>query len=211
MDDSSNFLFVRGFIQRVSLPRGKFGPAPRFSPEDPARALLLAEKRVGRSRLARQLGVGEGTARTVLSSLSRKGLVDSAPMGVKLTGKGQEFVSGMRRRMPKVCEARPSRLTFGEHGSAAQLRGVRLPASALSLRDEMVRSGASGATILRFESGRLIIPPFHAPTHREYASELALLSRQFSFAEGDAVLLVFGRERVARERALFHACSLLGI
>ena len=211
MDDSSNLLFMRGFIQPLALERGKFGPAPRFFPEDAVRALWRLEKRTGRASLARSLGVGEGTARTIIASLSGKGLVDSAPMGHKLTVNGAALLSGLKEKVVAIRHVPQSRLTFGLSASAVQLRCVRLAQGTVALRDEMVRSGARGCTALRFEKGRLVIPPFHAPTHREYSSELSELSKLFSLEEKDLLLVAYGGDRNSTERALWAACRLLHV
>jgi len=211
LDDSSSLIFMSGFIQPLTLKRGKFGPAPRFAAEDAARALWRLEKRTGRASLARSLGVGEGTVRTITASLSNKGLVDSTPMGHKLTAKGASMLSSLKQKVITVRHVPQSRLTFGFAASAAQLHGVKLSAGAVALRDETVRSGARGCTVLRFEAGRLIIPPFHAQTHREYASELQDLSKLFRLEEKDLLLVAYGGDRNAAERAIWRACSLLHV
>jgi hypothetical protein len=202
---------VSGFIQRVSLKRGKFGPAPRFAPEDAARALLLLHKRMGRARLARHLGVGEGTMRTIITHLSGRGLVESAPMGVKLTAAGARCVSLIRGKAVKIEETGESRLTFGFPSTAALLRGAGCGPDSVSLRDELVRSGAKGGVLLKFESGRLVIPPYSARAQHDYASELLAFSSRFRPREGDLLVICFGGDRATRERAVLRACSLFRI
>jgi len=202
---------MRRFIQGLLLRRKKFGPAPRFAPEDAVRALWRLEKRTGRAALARSLGIGEGTVRTVIDSMSAKGLVDSAPMGHKLTAKGFALLSNLKENVLALKGVPASRLTFGFTALAMHLRGLHARLDSLALRDEMVRSGLAGCTVLRFEGGRLIIPPFHAPTHSRYASELESLSRLFELREGDIVLIGYGGNRAGIERGLWRACSLLHI
>lgn len=191
------------------MRRAKFGPAPRFSPEDAARALWALGKRTGRARLARHLGIGEGTMRTILSSLTSSGLVESAPMGAKLTGKGFLAASKIRENVRAVKEAAPSRLTCNEAAHSMHLRGARLPKNSLELRDELVRVGAKGALLLAFNGSELTIPPYHARTHHEFARELESISKQFVLKKGDAVIVCFGGDKPTRARALWRAASLL--
>jgi len=202
---------MRGFIQRLSLSRSKFGPAPRFCAEDAVRALALLGERTGRARLAARLGVGEGTVRTVLRSVAEKNLVSSTPAGHALTARGRALMHVIRAKAVSLRPVIASRLTFGLPAHAVQLRGVGATAAPLRLRDEAVRCGASGAVFARHSGGRLFMPPFHSKTHREYSVELRGLSRRFALAEGDALLLAYGGDCVSRERALWRACALLGI
>jgi len=202
---------MRGFIQHILLERGKYGPAPRFAAEDAARAFWRLERRTGRAALAHSLGIGEGTMRTVLRSLYVKGLIDSAPSGHKLTVKGFTILQKLRKKIISLKQVPASPLTFEFPASAIQLRGVRFRMNTLTLRDEMVRSGLSGCTLLRFDNGRLIIPPFHAPTHAKYAPQLNTLTKLFSLEEGDIVLLGYGKNKVDVERGLWKACALLNI
>jgi hypothetical protein len=202
---------VRGFIQQLFLQRGKYGPAPRFAPEDAMRAFWRLERRTGRAALARALGIGEGTARTVLRSLYEKGLIDSAPSGHKLTAKGFTMLQKLRRKVISLKRIPASQLTFGLPASAVQLRGVRVPIKVLVLRDEMVRCGLSGCTMLRFERGRLIIPPFYASMQAKYAPQLSALAKQFLLEEGDILIIGYGGSEADIERALWRACSLLHV
>ena len=202
---------MSGYIQRLSLRRGKFGPAPRFSPEDAVRALSLLSRRTGRAHLSRSLGIGEGTMRTILAHLTGQGLVKSAPMGAKLTKKGVRLLSKIKMKIPNTKDSGASRLTFGLPSNAAQLRGLDVSVSSLQLRDEMVRSGASGGVLLEFRGGDLILLPYHRRAQSDYARELKRLESEFDFAEGDRLLVCFGGNKTTRERALFRAASLLNV
>ena len=201
---------MRESIQRLSLARSKFGPAPRFSAEDAVRCLAVLERRTGRAALARLLGVGEGTARTVINSIAEKNLVSSSPAGHKLTFRGSALLASIRESAVSLQPVAASRLTFGLPSHAIQLRGVAA-VGPLRLRDEAVRCGAAGAVYFVFGRDGLFMPPFHSKTHREYQRELRALAHHFHFEEGDSLLLAYGGEPAFRERALWRACMLFGV
>lgn len=209
MDDSSNFKYMGKPIQLLAGTRKRYGPAPRFASPDLLRALWHIERRTGRARLASTLSVGEGSMRTILARLSSLGLVDSAPMGHKLTKKGFSCLRRLKRKAAAFARLQPSALTFSLPALAMHIRHATPKLKPVQLRDEAVRAGASGCTILKFEGGRLIVPPFHARTHSQYAKELVDAEGEFRFAEGDLLLVAYGGDEATRERALWQIFSKL--
>jgi len=209
MDDSSSFKFMGKPIQLLAGARKRYGPAPRFTSPDIVRLLWRLERRTGRARLAASLGVGEGSTRTMLQGLSSRGLADSAPMGHKLTRKGFACLRRIKARAAGVKRVRPSELTLGLPALALRARGPGKALRPVQMRDEAVKMGATGCTVLRFEGGRLVIPPFHAPTHRRYAEQLAALEKAFPMSEGDVLVIAYGGGEVAMERALWQVFSKL--
>ena len=61
------------------MPRA-IGPLPRFAEVHVRMALELIAKheRIGRKQLAGELGVGEGSMRTILNQLKKRGLITGA-------------------------------------------------------------------------------------------------------------------------------------
>ncbi len=196
-------------IQLLTETRKRYGPAPRFMQPDIMRALWRLERRTGRARLAASLQLGEGSMRTILNRLSSLGLIDSAPMGHKLTKQGFAYLRRTKQKAPSIQPISPSKLTFSQPALSMRVRRIARKINPLQLRDEAVRAGANGSVILRFEGGRLIIPPFHAPTHREYARELAAIQASCGLVEGDVLLIAYGGSEASLERALWRAFTRL--
>ena len=65
------------------------GPSPTFSMFHVFYALeLISEKPIGRGRLAKQLKVGEGAIRTIITHLKEANLITTSRQGCNLTEKG---------------------------------------------------------------------------------------------------------------------------
>lgn len=66
---------------------------------------LIAEKTIGRSKLAEELKVGEGTVRTIISRLKDAELIITSKAGCVLTDKSIKFWNEHKmfpRRRPKL-------------------------------------------------------------------------------------------------------------
>src|SRR3989344_1154647 len=81
---SSNFIFMVGNI-------------PNFTKIDILRCFLRFNKNIGRQELAKDLELGEGTARTILEILKSNNLLDSTKKGHFLSRKGSETLNGIYR------------------------------------------------------------------------------------------------------------------
>src|SRR4030065_56709 len=80
------------------------GPSTTFTVSHVFYALeLMAEKPIGRNKLAKQLNVGEGAVRTIISRLKDAGLILTSKEGCALTDKGlsvwTEFVEVLPKRI----------------------------------------------------------------------------------------------------------------
>lgn len=72
------------------------GPKRQFGKLHVLRTLLILEKkkRIGRKELAKKLVLGEGSVRSILKDLNKRGYLESVvAKGHKLSIKGQKFVT----------------------------------------------------------------------------------------------------------------------
>jgi predicted transcriptional regulator len=121
--------------------------------------MIISRKPVGRVNLAKALGLGEGSIRTLIKHLEKAGLIKTSREGIVLTGSGQEFVSTMKSRVSDIIEVPKSALTVGAFNVAVLVRDAANSVRAgLEQRDAAIKVGAQGATTLIFDSGRLSMP-----------------------------------------------------
>ena len=69
------------------------GNIPNFTKIDVLRCFLRLKKNTGRQELARDIGLGEGTIRTILNILKSKQLLDSTKKGHFLSKKGTDVLN----------------------------------------------------------------------------------------------------------------------
>ena len=76
----------------------------------------------------------------------------------------------------------------------------------ISLRDEAVRAGAKGLTVLEFQNG-FTFPEDNDPKNKEFEKDINQLKETFTPEKGQKLLISSGKEEEARKglwRALYH-------
>jgi len=120
--------------------------------------LIASSKGIGRQRLSKEIGVGEGTVRTMIRRLKREGLVDSSRRGLTLTNSGTEALADLLRFM-KETELTNMEVTVGSHDYAVLVRqAANHIKNGVEQRDVALLSGAIGATTLVYDGERLYMP-----------------------------------------------------
>ena len=137
------------------------GPAPSFNEAHVIKTLELINncQSIGRIRLSRELGLGEGTTRTLLKHLKKENLIQSSRMGVSLSDYGKKLFSDLSAKLSEGVEIPPSPLTIGTFNIAVLVRdSANAIGSGMEQRDTAIKSGASGATTLIFVDNKLSLP-----------------------------------------------------
>lgn len=182
------------------------GPLPRFGDVHVNRVLelLSLNARMGRKDLSRMAGVGEGSIRTILGRLKQKGLVRSTRAGHFLTEKGKRLLG----RLERTVEVSVPGLTVGRVNVATVVRGAaHLVRRGIEQRDEAIKAGASGATVLICRGGRLHFPDYFMKVGREAEEELM---KKLDVGEGDVVIIGTGEDlKLAEAGARAAARTLL--
>ena len=137
------------------------GPAPSFNEAHVVKALELIGKyvTVGRIRLSNELGLGEGTTRTLLKHLKNEGITQSSRSGISFSEEGKKLFSDLRSKLSEGVDVPSSPLTVGPFNIAVLVRdSAQAIGSGMEQRDIAIKSGASGATTLVFSGNKLSMP-----------------------------------------------------
>jgi len=161
------------------------GPLPRFAEVHVRKALeIIAEhKTIGRKQLAKKLGVGEGSMRTILNQLKKQELITSYRGGHALTTKGRQAVG----RPLKFVQVDVGNLTVGEVDVATVVRGAASKVKrGIEQRDEAIKAGADGATVLVFRANKLQFPEGFARIKKELMRQLV---KTFDLRKSDVIII----------------------
>jgi predicted transcriptional regulator len=167
------------------------GKAPYFIEAHIVKALMIiSRKPVGRVSLAKALGLGEGSIRTLVKHLEKAGLIDTSREGIVLTRSGQELVSSLKSRISEIIEVPKSALTVGAFNVAVLVRGVADSVkSGLEQRDAAIKVGAQGATTLICSNGRLSMPLTNEDVFRELPKVRDMIISKLTPKEDDIVVI----------------------
>ena len=120
--------------------------------------LIGSSRGIGRQKLSKEIGVGEGTVRTMIRRLKREGLVDSSRRGLTLTNSGTEALTDLLRFM-KETEITNTEVTVGTHDYAVLVKqAANHIRNGMEQRDVALLAGAIGATTLMYDGERLYMP-----------------------------------------------------
>ena len=166
------------------MPKAK-GPLPRFSKIHVQMALDLISKheRIGRKQITSELGIGEGSVRTILDDLKERGLITSSRGGHTLTASGKSFLS----KPSEFVRVDVVDLTVGKVNVAIIARGAASKVKrGIEQRDEAIKVGADGATVLVFKDGKLRFQDSFIEVGKEASREL---TKALKPRDGDVVII----------------------
>ena len=181
----------------------KFGPFPSFSSIDVVMAVWLLETRIGRARLASEMDLGEWSTRSILKFLRVKGLAEGAPMGYKLSENGSSYLSEIKSNMISMKQIPASLLTMNKKGAGAQIRSGKRIKNIINLRDEAVRAGAYGTTMIEFKNDNFYFLDSDEKVPNEYGEILSKIKSIFILKEYDKIIFCYGDDKKSNERALW--------
>ena len=178
------------------------GPAPSFNEAHVIKALEIIGDygSVGRIRLSKELGLGEGTTRTLLRHLKKEGIIQGSRRGISLSEEGKALFSNLRDKLSEGVEIPRSRLTVAPFNVAILVRdSAQAVKSGIEQRDVAVKSGASGATTLVFTRNKLSMPTREDDISVSMPSLHNQLVTKFKPRENDVIIVGSGENRELAE------------
>ena len=185
----------------------QYGPMFRFTDANVYWALhiLSSGKRMGRKRLADEIGVGEGSMRRILETLREWEMIQIKQSGITITRSGLGFLSEIPL---KVIDVDLGDSIVGDYSQSVLVFNVADKIqNGMQQRDAGIRVGATGCTTLVIRDGNLIIPPdWNMDVERP---EIAKNVRATGITDKDAIFVGSGNDqRTAMMAALTAAFEL---
>ena len=181
------------------------GRAPSFTEAHVINALetIGTRKIVGRTRLSKELGLGEGTTRTLVKHLKREKLIEVSRKGMVLSESGKELFLKLRFHISDGVEIPSSPLTVGPYNVAVLVRNMGHAVKyGLEQRDAAIRAGASGATTLVFSQNKLTMPDVEEDVLKDASSIRVILMSKLRPQENDVIIIGSAEDK---KRAEFGA------
>lgn len=186
----------------------QFGPMFRFNDANVYWALhILSDgRRMGRKRLADEVGVGEGSMRRIIDTLKEWDFINIKQTGITITKAGLSFLEQIPIRPVDI-------FVEGSVAGACQqgvlvLGGADKVVNGMEQRDAGIKVGADGCTTIVIRDGALMIPPDW--NMDEKTPELAYkIRKEIGLTQSDALIIGGGENQtVATEAALTAALMM---
>jgi len=188
------------------------GPRPFFHPAHLIRYLDLVESRPrSRQELARRLGIGEGSVRTITNLLRSRRIIKVGRSGARLTDEGSKVLSSLRKEFTRGIVVPKASSTIDAYNVAILVRGAAAKASlGIEQRDAAISTGSTGASTFIRKGGKLVFPGMY-PDLCEADAELAEeIMNRLRPREGDVIVIGSGPDLdTAHVGAIAAAATLL--
>ena len=186
----------------------QFGPMFRFNDANVYWSLhLLSDgRRMGRKRLADEVGVGEGSMRRIIDTLKEWDFINIKQTGITITKAGLSFLDQLPLRPVNI-------FVDGSVAGACQqgvlvLGGADKVVNGMEQRDAGIKVGADGCTTIVIRDGILMIPPDW--NMDEKTPELAYkIRKEIGMTQSDALIIGGGEtQALATEAAITAALQM---
>lgn len=186
----------------------QFGPMFRFNDANVYWSLhLLSDgRRMGRKRLADEVGVGEGSMRRIIDTLKEWDFINIKQTGITITKAGLSFLDQLPLRPVNI-------FVEGSVAGACQqgvlvLGGADKVVNGMEQRDAGIKVGADGCTTIVIRDGILMIPPDW--NMDEKTPELAYkIRKEIGMTQSDALIIGGGETQALATEAAITAALLM--
>src|ERR671931_1950493 len=138
--------------------------------------LLDKNGQISRTLLCQELGLGEGSARTLLKHLKMQNLVKSTNGGTRLTEKGKALSSTLLQSIPSEGNMPKCFIALGKFNYVVLLRNYGFAIkSGIEQRDAAIKMGAVGATTLLYKDRKFVMPGAYNEDSLQKESDIANL------------------------------------
>ncbi len=114
---------------------------------------------VSRLLLMNELGLGEGSIKTLIKHLKMENLIITTQKGTTMTEKGRKLFEEISKYICAETQVPKSSISIAEYNYAVLLRNLQFAVKqGVEQRDAAIKIGARGATTLLYHKGKFLMP-----------------------------------------------------
>lgn len=170
---------------------------------------LIGSKKIGRRKIAKEIGLSESKTRTMLNHLTKLNYIKPAKKGYKLKKKGEKLFKKIKSKVKEIKRVEAKEITMDKQNLAMLLSNTsKKIGSGIALRDEAIKAGATGMTVLVYKNRGFCFP---IKSDLKYsAKELEKLKKEFPQAKENNVLLISSaNEEEKAKKGLWKAFNIM--
>jgi predicted methyltransferase len=159
-------------------------------------------KKISRSLMMQELGLGEGSIKTLVKHLKMQGLVENSNAGMWLTSKGETLYAKLYILIPKEMDIAKCSVALGKFNHAVLLKDMASNIkSGIEQRDAAIKAGAVGATTLLCKNDRLVLPGTGEDLMRNDQKIHLLIMEKLSPKQNDVIIIGSSQNKKIAEMA----------
>lgn len=173
------------------------------------KALQLVKSRghISRDLLSKELGLGEGSIRTLMRHLQMNDMIKATNAGTTMTQKGEALLLELLSSIPTEMNLPKCSIALGKFNFVVLLKQhSHAIKSGVEQRDAAIKIGAKGATTLLFKQNKFVMPSNTNYDSLQKEPKISkLLIKTLNPEEGDAIII--GSDDMHEKRSEFAAKS----
>ncbi|MEM3065411.1 MAG: DUF4443 domain-containing protein [Candidatus Nitrosotenuis sp.] len=171
--------------------------------------LIDEQTRVSRETFVKELGLGEGSVKTLVKHLKMHGLVITSKGGTRLTEKGKTLFSKLDAAIPHESPIPKCSVGLGKFNHSILLKGVGSGInSGIEQRDFAKMMGATGATTLLYEDGRFLMPGQTQDSLKNERHVRKLITESLMPQNNDVIIIASAEDKRTAELAAKYAALM---
>jgi predicted transcriptional regulator len=197
---------LKKFLHQIAGKKAP-GPSTTFTVFHIFYALeLIAQKPLGRNKLAEKLEVGDGAVRTIISRLKEEDLIETSKQGCNLTRKGLDIWKQFEEIFPKQMALPRSDLSSSEFNYAFLVKnsGQKVK-SGINQRDAAIFAGARNALVIVYRNGHLFIESVSSRFEQDYPIVASQIINELKPEENDVIIVAGADSLLRAKRGVFAA------
>lgn len=164
--------------------------------------MMSDSKKISRSTMMQELGLGEGSIKTLVKHLKMYGLVDNSNAGMWLTSKGETLYAKLHVSIPREMDIAKCSVALGKFNHAVLLKNMAYTIkSGIEQRDAAIKAGAVGATTLLCKNERLVLPGTGEDLMRNDQKIHSLIMEKLSPEQNDVIIIGSSQSKKIAEMA----------
>jgi len=164
--------------------------------------MMSDNNRISRSIMMQELGLGEGSIKTLVKHLKIHGLVENSNAGMWLTNKGEVLYTKLHILIPRETDITKCSVALGKFNHAILLKNMAHNIkSGIEQRDAAIKAGAVGATTLIYRNERLVLPGTGEDLMRNDQKIHSLIMEKLSPEQNDVIIIGSSQNKKIAEMA----------
>lgn len=152
--------------------------------------LMENNNRISRAVLIQELGLGEGSVKTLVKHLKMNNLIENSNAGMWLTNKGKYIYSKLHSVIPSEMYLPKCSIAVGKFNYVVLVKDhARSIRTGIEQRDAAIKIGAVGATTLVFENSKFLMPDRNQDSLRKDLKIYAALTEKLKPENNDVVII----------------------
>jgi biotin operon repressor len=112
---------------------------------------------ISRNSLSRELGLGEGSIKTLIKHLKMENMIITTNKGTRMSDKGKSILSNLSMYIGFETNIPQCSISIGKFNHAVLLKQMKVEIkSGIEQRDIAIKNGAKGATTLTYENEKFL-------------------------------------------------------